>query len=189
MPASKLQPALLGGLFIGVLSALPFISAGNCFCCMWVIGGGVLAAYLLQQNQATPISSADGAITGLLAGLVGAVVSLIIGIPVSLVFGPMQADWMQRVGSSGGDVPPELRSILEYMQQSGGFTIIGALIGFVFMTIFGVIFGSLGGLLGALFFKKDGPPPPTPPIPQNPFGGTPFNPPPLQPPSVPPPTA
>ena len=36
MPASKLQPALLGGLFIGVLSALPIISAGNCFCCMWV---------------------------------------------------------------------------------------------------------------------------------------------------------
>ena len=181
MPASKLQPALLGGLFIGVLSALPIISAGNCLCCMWVIGGGMLAAYLLQQNQATPISSSDGAITGLLAGLVGAVVSLIIGIPVGLIFGPMQADWMQRVGSSGGDVPPELRNILEYMQQSGGFTIIGALIGFVFMSIFGVIFGSLGGLLGALFFKKDGPPPPTPPIPQNPFGGTPFNPPPMPP--------
>ena len=44
-----------------------------------------------------------------------------------------------------------------------------------------MIFGSLGGLLGALFFKKDGPPPPTPPIPQNPFGGTPFNPPPMPP--------
>ena len=65
MPASKLQPALLGGLFIGVLSALPIISAGNCFCCMWVIGGGVVAAYLLQQNQAAPIASADGAITGI----------------------------------------------------------------------------------------------------------------------------
>ena len=82
MPASKLQPALLGGLFIGVLSALPIISAGNCFCCMWVIGGGVIAAYLLQQNQAAPISSSDGAVTGVLAGLVGAVVSLIISIPI-----------------------------------------------------------------------------------------------------------
>ncbi len=41
------------------------------------------------------------------------------------------------------------------------------------------MFGALGGLLGAVFFKKDGPPPPTPPIPQNPFGGTPFNPPPM----------
>jgi len=189
MPASKLQPALLGGLFIGVLSALPIISAGNCFCCMWVIGGGVVAAYLLQQNQAAPISSADGAITGLLAGLIGAVVSLVINIPMSLIFGPMQAAWMERLSSSAGDVPPELRSVIESMQQSGGFSILGLLLGFVFMLFAGVIFGALGGLLGALFFKKDGPPPPTPPIPQNPFGGTPFNAPPLGPPSVPPPTA
>ena len=180
MPASKLQPALLGGLFIGVLSALPFISAGNCFCCMWVIGGGVVAAYLLQQNQAAPISASDGAVTGLLAGLVGAGVSLVISIPVGLIFGPMQGAWMERVRSQAGDVPPELRSVLDAL-GSGGFTIIGALIGFVFMLFAGVIFGSLGGLLGALFFKKDGPPPPTPPIPQNPFGGTPFNPPPMPP--------
>ena len=32
----KLQPALFGGLFIGVLSALPLVSVGNC-CCLWVI--------------------------------------------------------------------------------------------------------------------------------------------------------
>ena len=41
----KLQPALFGGLFIGVLSALPIISAGNCLCCMWVVAGGMLATY------------------------------------------------------------------------------------------------------------------------------------------------
>ena len=187
MPASKLQPALLGGLFIGVLSALPIISAGNCICCMWIIGGGVIAAYLLQQNQTAPISASDGAVTGLLAGLVGALVSFIISIPVGLIFGPMQAAWMERVSSSAGEIPPELRSLLESMQQqSGAFSIIGALVGFVFFLFLGVIFGSLGGLLGALFFKKDGPPPPTPPIPQNPFGGAPFNPPPLGPPSAPP---
>ncbi len=39
-------PALLGGLFIGMLSALPIVSVGNCCCCLWMIGGGVLAAYL-----------------------------------------------------------------------------------------------------------------------------------------------
>ncbi len=181
MPASKLQPALLGGLFIGVLSALPLISIGNCLCCMWVIGGGMLAAYLLQQNQVGPITASDGAVTGLLAGLVGAVVSLVIGIPVGLMFGPLQADMMQRVLSSAGEVPSELRPMIEQMQHNAGFTIIGSLFGFVFMVVFGVVFGALGGLLGALFFRKDGPPPPTPPIPQNPFGGTPFNPPPMPP--------
>ena len=66
----KLQPALFGGLFIGVLSALPIINIGNC-CCLWVIGGGVLATYLMQQNHPYPISAADGALVGLLAGLIG----------------------------------------------------------------------------------------------------------------------
>ena len=178
---SKLQPVLLGGLFIGVLSALPIISIGNCFCCMWVIGGGMVAAYLLQQSQAAPITAGDGAVVGLLAGLAGAVIHLFLSIPINLMFGPMQADMMQRIMSSAGEVPPELRPMMEQMQQNAGFTIIGALFGFIFMVIVGVIFGALGGLVGALFFKKDGPPPPTPPIPQTPFGGQPFNPPPLPP--------
>ena len=52
----KLQPALFGGLFIGVLSALPIINIGNC-CCLWVIGGGVLATYLMQQNHPYPIAA------------------------------------------------------------------------------------------------------------------------------------
>ena len=61
--APKLQPALYGGLFIGVLSALPIINIGNC-CCLWVIGGGVLATYLMQQNHPYPIAAADGALVG-----------------------------------------------------------------------------------------------------------------------------
>ena len=51
MDSARLQPALLGGVFIGVLSALPFISAANCCCCLWVVAGGVLTVYLRQQNS------------------------------------------------------------------------------------------------------------------------------------------
>ena len=50
----KHQPALLGGLFIGVLSVLPIVSAANC-CCLWVIVGGVLVVYLQQQKKPTPV--------------------------------------------------------------------------------------------------------------------------------------
>ncbi len=166
---------------MGVLSSLPLISLGNCFCCMWVIGGGVVAAYLLQQNQTTPITTSDGAVVGLLAGLIGAGASLLISIPIGLMFGPMQAEWMERMAQSAGDVPPEVRGWLDAAGE-GGFSMLGVFMNFVFMLFAGVIFGALGGLLGALFFKKDGPPPPTPPVPQTPFGGAPFNPPPFNPP-------
>ena len=64
----RLQPAFWGGLFIGVLSALPLVNAGNCCCCLWVICGGLLAAYLRQQSSPLPIDAAEGALVGLMAG-------------------------------------------------------------------------------------------------------------------------
>ena len=73
MPPAKLQPALLGGVTIGVLSALPVINLANC-CCAWILFGGALSAYLMQQNHPEPIQVGDGAIAGLLAGVMGAFV-------------------------------------------------------------------------------------------------------------------
>ncbi len=35
---------IVGGLVAGLLSGMPCISIFNCFCCMWVILGGVVAA-------------------------------------------------------------------------------------------------------------------------------------------------
>ena len=51
MASSRLQPALLGGAFIGVLSALPIVSVGNVCCCLWMVTGGALTAWVLQQRQ------------------------------------------------------------------------------------------------------------------------------------------
>jgi hypothetical protein len=152
----KLQPALFGGLFIGVLSALPLINIGNC-CCLWVIGGGVLATYLLQQNHPFPIAAADGALVGLLAGLIGGVVGTLLSIPIEMMMGPFQKQIMERVLSSSQDIPEETRRMLENMNV-GGVAIVFKL---VFSVFVGAVFGMLGGLLGvALFKKKDLPPPP-----------------------------
>jgi hypothetical protein len=159
-PPPKLQPALYGGLFAGVLSALPLISAGNCVCCMWVIGGGVLATYLMQQNHPYAITAADGALVGLLAGAIGGVVGTIVSIPVDMMMGPVQQQIMERILSSNPDVTPEMREMIENM-NAGAAGVVGTLIKLVMFVIVGLIFGMLGGLLGvALFKKKDMPPPP-----------------------------
>ena len=78
--ASKLQPALLGGLLIGVLSALPFV--GTC-CCLWVIAGGVLTTYLLQERSSLPVTAGEASVAGLLAGVIGAFVSTAVAMLVS----------------------------------------------------------------------------------------------------------
>ena len=154
--APKLQPALFGGLFIGVLSALPIINIANC-CCLWVIGGGVLAAYLMQQNHPYPIQVADGALTGLLAGLIGGVLGTLLSIPVEMMMGPVQKQIMERVLASNPDIPDETRRMLENLNV-GGLAIAFKL---VFSVCVGAVFGMLGGLLGvAMFKKKDLPPPP-----------------------------
>ncbi len=70
---SKHQPALLGGLFIGVLSSLPVVSAANLCCCLWVVAGGVLVVYLQQQNTPGPVATGDAALGGVMAGAIGGV--------------------------------------------------------------------------------------------------------------------
>jgi hypothetical protein len=172
---SKLQPALLGGVFIGVLSALPIISAGNLCCCLWVVSGGVLAAYLLQQNQASALTTGDGAMVGLLAGLIGAVVGTLLAIPIMFAFGPIQAQFAARI-LDNPDVPAEIRQILGNAVSGGGFSVLWFVFTLFFSLIVYAIFGTLGGMLGATLFKKNLPPPP-PPVPPSGYP-PPFNPPP-----------
>jgi hypothetical protein len=183
----KLQPALLGGLAIGVLSALPVVNVVNLCCCAWVVFGGALAAYLMQQNQQAPINAGDGAIVGLMAGAIGAIVGSLISIPIGIAMGPFQMEMMDRVLQGAEDMPPEVRDLFE--QWRGGMAGGAAIgVGFIFLLLFSLflysIFGMLGGLLGAVMFKKNTPPPPPPPV--SGFEPPQFAPPPPQPPPVPP---
>jgi hypothetical protein len=147
------QPALIGGAVVGVLSALPIISAGNLCCCLWVISGGVVAAYVLQLNQAAPITPGDGALAGLFAGLVGAGIYLVLSIPITMLMAPMERVIMDRVIESG-DVPPEFREFLAGYR--GGA--LRLLAGFISMLVAGAIFSTLGGVIGTAIFKKPLPP-------------------------------
>ena len=151
---SKAQPALIGGLVTGVLSALPIISAGNLCCCLWIISGGVVAAYVLQQNQPAPIDQGDAALVGLLAGLVGALVYLILSIPITFLIAPMQHRLLARLAETAGRMPPEF---LEYVRGYVG-GVLGLTIGFLFMLFLGAIFSTVGGVLGAVVFRKSLPP-------------------------------
>ncbi len=150
MKASLAQPALLGGLVGGMLSALPLIAAGNLCCCLWIVSGGVVAAYVLQQNQSTPITPADGALVGLLAGIVGAFVYLIVSIPINFLMAPLERLLFQRLADTMGNMPPEFR---QYANSSFSATL-GAVVGFVVMLVLGAIFSTVGGAVGSIIFGK-----------------------------------
>jgi len=143
---------LLGGLFIGVLSALPIINLGNC-CCLWIVGGGAIAAYLAQQQPLAPTGLREGARVGFRAGIVGAVVWLFASTLVDVMLAPLQqsaADFMLR---SATDIPPEVRSWLENVGNAASLPA-RMLVGFFFQLLLAAPFGALGGLLGAAVFGR-----------------------------------
>jgi hypothetical protein len=154
--AGKLQPALLGGILIGVLSALPFV--GTC-CCLWVIAGGVLTTYLLQERSALPVTAGDASVAGLLAGVIGAFVSTAVAMIVSLARGVGSSEAISDM-LGRGEMPPEIVGALERVRDMppAVFVIGGLLVSLVIFPIFSM----LGALLGVAIFKKNPPPPPPP---------------------------
>jgi hypothetical protein len=151
-----LQPALLGGLFIGILSALPFISVGNC-CCLWIIGGGFLAAYIDAQNSPANLPIARGALDGFLAGAAGACIWLLAALILEPVTAPLHRQFAETMAQRSEAMPPELREMFENLASRSTSPARLAL-GFFFQLAVGMVFAPIGGMLGALFFKKDVPP-------------------------------
>ena len=152
--SNRYQSALLGGLFIGILSSLPVV--GAC-CCLWVIIGGLLTVYLQQQRQADPLETADAVLTALLAGLIGAILSAL-GTWITLsVTGVDPFDVVRSRIESNPDMPPQARDFA--LRLLGG--------GFIFIWLAVTIpcyaaFSALGSLLGLAFFRKKTPPPAAP---------------------------
>ena len=155
-----------------MLSALPVVNLGNACCCLWVICGGVLGAYLDQQNDPRPMTVGRGAFTGFISGIIGSLVWLIVSILVNILMAPIQRRIADDLVRNSRDLPPEVRTMLE---SFGANPSMGLVIGFIVMLFCSAVFATLGGVLGAAFFRNDTPPalggpsepPPLPP--QNPL--------------------
>ena len=150
------QAVLLGGLFIGVLSALPIVNIANC-CCLWIIGGGAIAVYVAQQDQPLPIGLLGGARIGVRAGIVGALIWLIASMALDLVVAPLQqraADLMLR---SATDMPPDVKAWLDGIGDRASAPL-RFVLGFLFQLFIATPFAGLGGLLGAAISGPATPP-------------------------------
>lgn len=158
MDSDRLQPAFFGGLFIGVLSALPIVNLGNCCCCLWAIAGGVLATYLRQHNSRYQVTSAEGALVGLMAGAIGGVIFVVLSLMLTPLIGPFQQQMLEGMMANREEMPPEVREMMENMNAGAALTGIALFFNAILYTVFGL----LGGLLGVAVFKKDAPPPPAP---------------------------
>ncbi len=162
-------PALYGGIIMGVISAVPGLSLLNCFCCAGIMLGGFLAVFFYKKDLTAGmplLSSADGVKLGALAGVFGAIVSIVLSRLVTAVLGgvdeKMVKDLFDSMGLTDQLPPGTMEQIEEGMGAGMGFFQI------VVTFVIDPLFGLIGGLIGYSVFKEKQvvptvPPPPSPP--------------------------
>ena len=154
---SMLKPALIGGVLLGILSALPLINYFNCICCAWVILGSVVAARLVREGF-------------LRSGNAGA---------WRRPWASHRRDRHHRVrtlldppdpdGQRGGsgimeqmkqaleqvpNLPPETREAIESLVSQGNISTVIYIVGFFFTLVLNCLVAMIGGAIGVAIFEK-----------------------------------
>ena len=171
--ANKMLPALSGGIIMGVIGGVPFLSFLNCFCCAGVLLGGLMSVFF-YNNELThsmpPLTSGDSLQLGVLAGIFGAVTGTVIHALLLASFGDVTSGILLRLlRNMEGTVPPEALDQLENsLSHSAGLGVLSIVTTFFFSMIIYPLFGLLGGLIGYSIFKPklgtiNMPPPTNPP--------------------------
>jgi len=136
-------------MFLGLLSSLPIIQLGNCFCCMWVLAGGGIAAFLLTKQRPDGITFGDGAFGGVLSGLFGAVVATAVSIPVQVITARIFGDQRQALEQAMKDVPGWEGPLRDIMLRiaSPEISALTVTARFFMNLIFFALFAMIGGIL------------------------------------------
>jgi hypothetical protein len=151
---------------LGLGSVVPGISYGNLCCCGWAIVGGALAAYLLiRRSPVLPITSGDGASAGALAGVVGSLINLVIGVPLSILqWSNVVSQVEQRAEISSDPASREaVKQVASIMQEHPFLIAVGVWLVFAIVAVGAA---ALGGVIGVSIFekrKRQHPPQPPPP--------------------------
>ena len=149
------QPALAGGMFLGLLSSIPIVSAGNCLCCMWVLLGGGMAAVMLTKQRPRGITYGDGAFVGVLSGLFGAVAGTVVQMSFRAIaarfFESQQQQLEEILRQIGAEGP-----MRDWVLRAASGEISTATVVFTFFTnlLMFALFAMIGGILAIALLKK-----------------------------------
>lgn len=167
--SSIVPSALIGGVFLGATSAIPIIGCANCACCLLVIGGGILASFVYLRDYPAdhpPMTYGDGAVLGLVTGVIGAFVWTLVEIPLAY----LQLHWtnindVEEIEELLNDpnIPPWVDELVALLSTGEAISIGVIFVTFCVYLVIGVVFASLGGVIGVALFQSTRPTAPAPP--------------------------
>ncbi|MFC2168987.1 hypothetical protein ACFLRM_00260 [Acidobacteriota bacterium] len=143
------MPALVGGVIAGILSGVPLIS---CLCCLWIIGGGMVSAYLLAKNTSAVLRASDGAIVGIFSGIVAAIINTLISFPFRALNREFARNFLETLSEYMEEMPSGWESWLNFGDMKTSFFMI--MFGLVVSVVIFSVFGALGGVIGISLFGK-----------------------------------
>lgn len=149
-------PALIGGAAAGVLSGAPCLF---CLCCLWIIGGAMLAVHLASKDFPVSMTAGDGAIIGALTGIVAAVVHALVSLipQIDAINSGIAQRIMERAAEFTKNLPPNWREMMQQRVDRTA-TLPWFLFGLVISAAIFAALGAVGGIIGAsLFGKKPAP--------------------------------
>ena len=154
------EPSVIGGIVLGILSSLPLINLGNCMCCMWVLGGGALASYLMiRQSPDGPssVTYGDGAFVGVMSGVVGAIIATAFSLPFRLLASDALRTQQEAFKEMMNAYPtlegPMRELLLRLVSPEISFVMLMTTL-FVNLLVFS-LFAMIGGILMVSILKKD----------------------------------
>lgn len=109
----------IGGIVAGSLNSIPFLNFINCFCCIGIILGGVVALLYHDRSDANReyINPAIAVTLGITSGLFGAFISLFIDYMIYINYGNWELEFMQQLIENMDEVPQVLDELLYELEK------------------------------------------------------------------------
>lgn len=161
---SKAKPGAIVGAVLGIVMVLTVLIGTvtrvgfvGCCNCLWPIVGGLLATMWYIKGSPVPAKAGDGAVVGLITGVVAGLIYMIGALPIQYFMGGVAL------------LEAQVRQFNPNFPLSGlMILILGAVVGFIIFLVLALI----GGLIAVPIFEKRSGSPATPPPPPG-YGGTP----------------
>ena len=111
--------SILGAIVVAIINAVPFLNFVNCFCCIGIVAGGIIALLHYDRSFDTRdyVSVAVSITIGITTGIFSAFISLLFEWIIFLQFGNWTAELFLKIAENMEEIPPAVEQMIEAVKE------------------------------------------------------------------------